>query len=340
MLVMSMTGVALANTGNMLDLTNKGQGTPFPGVPDGREGGETVADCYPIGSLPFSDTGYTCDNINDYDEVCPYTGSTSPDVVYCYSPAADGAIDISLCDSMYDTKVYVYENAVTPGAPHACNDDAGCGYSGFQSELTNVPVTGGNTYFIVVDGYGGSCGDYIIDVVGWQPCDVDCTGAMPEGEPPLAPNYIDNWNGGCNSSPYVWQHLSGDAVGHLDFCGHSGNYTYYGSNYRDTDWLILHAGGTAITIDFESEYPVNVFELNVDYTCANISLLQQWAPGACDPTTMLVPTVAGGEYQIWVGPQVFSGLPEFEYLMNIDGLEAGGVPVESSTWGNIKNMYK
>ena len=53
-----------------------------------RSGGETIADAVPIGSLPFSDTGATCDNVDDYDEACPY-GSTSPDVVYAFTPAAD-----------------------------------------------------------------------------------------------------------------------------------------------------------------------------------------------------------------------------------------------------------
>jgi hypothetical protein len=49
---------------------------------DGREGGENLDSAVPEPGLPFTDTGATCDNFNDYDEVCPFTGSTSPDVVY------------------------------------------------------------------------------------------------------------------------------------------------------------------------------------------------------------------------------------------------------------------
>ena len=32
-----------------------------------REGGETVATAVPIPSLPYVDSGATCDNVNDYD---------------------------------------------------------------------------------------------------------------------------------------------------------------------------------------------------------------------------------------------------------------------------------
>jgi len=35
-----------------------------------------------IVGLPFSDTGNTSDNLDGYDAVCPYSNSTSPDVVY------------------------------------------------------------------------------------------------------------------------------------------------------------------------------------------------------------------------------------------------------------------
>ena len=120
-------------------------------TPSGREGGEDIGNAVVIPALPFNDNGYTCDNVNDYDEVCPYGGSYAPDVVYSYTPPANDIIDIDLCASGYDTKVYVYENAYTPGAPYACNDDA-C--PGWRSFIDDLPLTGGNTYYIVVDGYG------------------------------------------------------------------------------------------------------------------------------------------------------------------------------------------
>ena len=57
--------------------------TPPPPDPDLlRQGGDTIETAIPIdpwgGPYLGTTTGYT----DDYDEACPYEGSTSPDVVY------------------------------------------------------------------------------------------------------------------------------------------------------------------------------------------------------------------------------------------------------------------
>ena len=84
---------------------------------------EAAADAIVV-ELPFFDTGATCDNVDDYDEVCPYTGSTSPDVVYLYVNPDQFELcahaDIDLFGSSYDTKVYVYDGSLNV---LACNDD-------------------------------------------------------------------------------------------------------------------------------------------------------------------------------------------------------------------------
>jgi hypothetical protein len=141
----------------------------FTGTMD-RQGGEDMASAAVIGVLPFSGAGTTIGYLNDYDEVCPYTGSTSPDVVYSVTPCMDGVLDITLCGaSDYDTKLYVYDAA---GMLVACNDDFCPGY---VSELMSangegVAVTGGALYYIIVDGYSTAFGNYTIDITG-----MDCT---------------------------------------------------------------------------------------------------------------------------------------------------------------------
>ncbi|MHC4609760.1 MAG: hypothetical protein ACYS7M_05380, partial [Planctomycetota bacterium] len=167
-----------------------------------RVGGDTCGTATAIGALPFSDSGDTCAFTDDYDEVCPYTGSTSPDVVYSYSPAANETVSISLCTgSAYDTKLYVYEGSC-PSAVVACNDDA-C--PGFVSELSSsfnadVSLTAGNTYYIVVDGYAGDCGLYTIDM------------AVTGGPPPTANDYqhddgiSDNAIGLTAGGEFAWIH--------------------------------------------------------------------------------------------------------------------------------------
>ncbi|MFH1278644.1 MAG: hypothetical protein ABIK65_09715 [Candidatus Eisenbacteria bacterium] len=313
---------------------------PNRGVSDGREGGETCASAYVITSLPFNDTGATCDNSNDYDAVCPYSGSTSPDVVYSWTANFTGTLDIDLCGSFYDTKVYVYENAC--GSLYACNDDyyfdATCGT--YVSAIFGMPVTSGNTYYIVIDGYGGDCGEYLLAVTGHEDCTLECAGA-PEGEPTLVNYYTDAYNGGCNSLPPVFQTLWGDAQGCLNFCGVSGWY-YYDADFRDTDWFIVTAMGTSIDWTVDAEQPVYMFLLSPQ-DCANVAVEMSEVAGPCAPGNMNFPTTPGAVYWLWVGPQTFTGPAqpfEFDYVMDICGIEPGVTSTKETSWGTIKKMYR
>ena len=135
--------------------------------PNAINPGESWENAIVISALPFNDKGDTSGFIDDYDEACPYSGSTSPDVVYSYTPIENMYVDISLCDSTYyDSKLYVYENTVTLGTAIACNDDACTSSVGVSlvSALTDLLFIAGNTYYIVVDGYGSDSGIYEIDV--------------------------------------------------------------------------------------------------------------------------------------------------------------------------------
>ena len=118
-----------------------------------------------IASLPFADTGNTSGAQNDYDEACPYTGSLAPDLVYRYQPVTDMFIDIDLCESGYETTVYVY--AGSPDSVIACNDDFwGCGHVDWESRIPELYLPGGVTYYLVVDGHGGAGGEYAQVVTG------------------------------------------------------------------------------------------------------------------------------------------------------------------------------
>jgi hypothetical protein len=307
---------------------------------DGREGGETTATAVVIPGLPYNDTGATCDNIDDYDETCPYSGSLSPDVVYSYYATADATLDIDLCGSAYDTKLYVYENSA--GNLVGCNDDFWfdeiCGT--YVSRLDLQGVSAGNTYYIVVDGYGSACGSYIINVDFAEICALPCPpGGVDEGEPDLVDYYVDAYNGGCNSTPPVFQVLQ--ATGEPDcltLCGRSGWY-FAGNSFRDTDWFEVTAVGPSISIEIDAEFAVNFFVLSTD--CANIQLLYQLsAVGPCAPQTLVFPTVPGDVHWLWVGPTVFSGPQNhFNYILNVCGI-FGTVDNETSTWGGVKDLYR
>ena len=143
-----------------------------------RQGGDTVDDATVVTELPTSLEGTTSGYTDDYDEACPYTGATAPDVVYSITPESDMAVNMSLCYSSYDTKLYVYENAagtlaVTTDGADACADDAyppgvdDCTI--WTSYIEGVSMTAGNTYYVVVDGYGASEGDYVLDIEAYNP---------------------------------------------------------------------------------------------------------------------------------------------------------------------------
>lgn len=124
--------------------------------PETAVAGDDIGSAIVIDDIGYIASGNTCGFTDDYDESCPYTGSTSPDVVYSYSPTTSlDLLTVDLCTSSYDTKVYIYVNAA--GNLIACNDDACSDPSGnpFRSKVECVNVVPGNTYYIVVDGYFG-----------------------------------------------------------------------------------------------------------------------------------------------------------------------------------------
>jgi hypothetical protein len=195
-----------------------------------REDGETIESAFMIATLPFQDAGNTCGNDDDYDEVCPWE-STSPDVVYAYTVPFDMTLEIRLCDSSYDTKLFVYEDTYTPGDPIACNDDW-CGDDGYKSELYALQVIQGATYYIVVDGYGGDCGDYVIEVAESLPCCVDCPpGSEMEGEPICYENYEDEYNAGCCCETITFSILE-PAPDRINVCGTGGTFLLWGFDMR------------------------------------------------------------------------------------------------------------
>ena len=158
--------------------------------------GDTCETAYVIPSIPFVQTHSTAGCAHDYDfdysrcsisgglcdpwgDPCPGGAgdicedicaddssgpSDSPDAVYVYTPGASKTIDISLCGSTYDTRLYVYEGTCPTSPQHACNDvGPECGGSS-HSHIAGVPVVADTDYYIVVDGSYGQSGEYILRV--------------------------------------------------------------------------------------------------------------------------------------------------------------------------------
>ncbi len=335
LLVICLVGVsAAADLGNQMPTKSNSHVVNDPGAIDGRNGGETIEEAFPIDSLPYYDTGATCDNIDDYDVMCPY-GSMSPDVVYSFLSTITGGMSVDLWGSDYDTKVYVYDSAMNLVA---CNDDY---YPGYVSFIDEVLITAGEIYYIIVDGYGGSCGNFvlaILELVVLPP--MECPpGAQLEGEPPLGNNYVDNFNGGCNSTPPVF-----DYIDCPDFCGVGGWYLFQGSNYRDTDWHEVTAAGTTITWSVDAESEVLLYQIGVA-DCSNIQLISgPYYAGPNSATVITLATTPGEIVCLFTASSVFAnpgGFPDgmFDYVYLLEGI-VGTSATENQTWSGVKSLYR
>jgi hypothetical protein len=210
-------------------IANKPPGNSVPSPPDPNvilQGGDTCDTATVIASLPYSDDGTTVGYTNDYDEVCPYSGSLSPDVVYAYTPAADTTVNVSLCvgTTNYDTKLYIYEGSCPGAGAVACNDDS-CAAplfpSTFISSVEGVALTGGQTYYFVVDGYGGDEGPYTIDISEAAPPPACPTQGTLHGQPVHPPSSPD-WGAYTSGEPTwadytVYDSFTGDLYSITDF---------------------------------------------------------------------------------------------------------------------------
>lgn len=335
--VVSLAATVTASAAGTLSPTRPGKHDPGIEPPVGHlQGGDTIETAVVIGSLPYYTTGTTAGYSNNYDEMCPYD-SNSPDVVYQWTADFDGPVDIILCESSYDTKVFVYENEYTPGNWHACSDDhPDCPGPVYRSWIQFMWVSAGNTYYVVVDGYGGDYGDYLFSMYETPfavPCVPTCPpGAFDENEPDCYDGYVDETNSGCQT-PGGWSHIDLNTF----ICGASGNYD--DNTYRDMDWYEFTLE-EARTVEFTvcADFPVRFWLLDGSEGCADPPmimsdaivanyLLVNWAdlgPG----TWWFVVSVDG-----WL--DIPCGTP---YVVSI--FEYGYTPVEERSWGTIKALYR
>ena len=278
--------------------------------------GDTIEQAFPIAAIPFTDTLMTCAFTHDYDETCPSGASLSPDAVYAFTPANDILVLIDLCLSLYDTKVYVYENSYTPGTPYACNDD----YCDYQSKIPFLDLWAGNTYYVVVDGYMSDCGECIFTIAENLPCKMECPpGGVEEKEPVCHDNYVDSFNGGCGSDPEAFSVLEPSDLP-IEVCGESGTFLYEGMDMRDTDWYeITPAETTFLDVCCQAQFPVNIGIIDGNEQCWGMYIREFAYSDYCE-TACVSDTLPPGLYWLWVAPQVWEGVDcGSEYLMTVDG---------------------
>jgi hypothetical protein len=268
-----------------------------------HSGGENLATATPISALPYTDAGNTCASLDDYTGACFTPGG--PDVVYVYTPQTDECVHVSLCGSTYDTAMIIAED--TSGNIIACNDD----FCGSASDLSNVPLRAGHAYYIIVDGFSVSCGNYLLAVEACPPPPppLECPpGAIQENEPVCADEYLDTYNAGCNSTPPTFFNLD-CTPGTVNVCGTYGNYLYQGLMNRDTDWYQFTVNGTTnVHFCATGEAPTAIFLLNGSAGCAGLSVVCSNS-GEAGQELCCDATLGSGTYWLFVGTSGFSGTP-------------------------------
>ena len=196
-------------------------GTPYTATwittPCSLPPGEVCETAFVIGTLPFTGTGNTCDFADNYDAVCPYASFTR-DVVYAYTAQRTQDIMVDLCESAFDTKLYVYEDYCPPcnsAPPIACSDDhPECDYT--MSRIDRLTVQAGHTYYIVIDGYNVACGDYVLQVTSLGlPGDLNCDGVVDFGDINPFVMFLSNytaWQAAFPGCPATNGDINGDGV--------------------------------------------------------------------------------------------------------------------------------
>jgi hypothetical protein len=165
--------------------------------------------------------------------------------------------------------------------------------------------------------------------------EVGCADCPPEGqvenEPVCGEDYVDLFNGGCNSTPPVFTKMEACAI-----CGETGGFLDHGVPARDTDWYTFEATRRGLL----SGIAIVPLRLSLqDRGCPSTIIATSAAP-ACIPTPVIV--FEPGSYVLMVtvdgvGPQFPCG--SNYNIHSSDLFQCGDVPVEATTWGGIKAIY-
>ncbi len=126
-------------------------------------------------------------------------GGGAPDVAYVVRPTTSGTLAVSLAHTgtNYDTVLYAQSACEGGGIEQACNDDSAVG----TRSALSFHADAGQTYFVVVDGYGSASGDFELTLTA-------------ENDPITVSGVVVNYDGTPMAGALVGAQALGDGRGY------------------------------------------------------------------------------------------------------------------------------
>ncbi|MBU1708111.1 hypothetical protein KKG05_01865 [bacterium] len=278
--------------------------TPCSPAPFGDNCSTPITLWFPY-DLPYVDEGETtCGRGDDYSNTC----------LGDFDEAQDFIIRMAVLNSMtVDFEVNASVDSIGIALDNSCPPDGNClaSATGFNGKvgLYNVSLTPGYRY-LIIDSWAqpGCIAEFDLEIHEPNPCAECPSGGIAEGEPTCYDDYEDTENVGCDAvgTPQFTSINFDDVI-----CGTSGTFSYYGSDYRDTDWyeIVLPEGGE-ITWTVTAEFPIIAEIINPGSgDCSDYETLASEAGDACDALIVTSDCLPGGTYWLRAAPALFSGIP-------------------------------
>ncbi len=202
-----------------------------------------------------------------------YIGS---ETVYEFTPANDGVYSLFLLGMTNDADIIVTE----PCDPDTCIASSTSGSS--SEDNLDVTLTGGSTYYIIVDGWAGAQTDYEL----FLDCEAACS---------LATNFID-----CVSNTDSSDTAGGDAVDLWDDYGCNG-LNYSGGEVVYSFFPEADGSHTIATSNMTDDLDIAVLSAN----CDNDDCLDMATSGSSSTESLTIDLEVGQQYFIvvdgWAG---------------------------------------
>jgi hypothetical protein len=249
---------------------------------------------------------------------CPQTGTIIPGTEFTWTGIMNtGFIEL---EAELPAPIAVPQNiwvSVTPDKDYVAwvmSGEADVGFTDNFFYMDHPAYGEGCNYWFGGDPYAGFYLEMYFDI-DLDPC-VDCPPeGIPESEPPCGPDYVDTFNGGCNSDPAVFQPIiCGDTI-----CGQTGNYVAEGEDMRDTDWFEFTIGTTSlVTWEAYGEVPLMVALIDPGSgNCEDFIITSMNESLYCETATATA-VLPAGTYWAFIAPAVFSGYPcEVPYVAEL-----------------------